>query len=370
MSADPQLRDRLDRAAGYVKIDPERRLEEVRRAADRRGRGRRTRTLAVAAAIGVIAVVVVSQLRLAEDPGPPLAGGAPTGRIAFLGAQGNHRGLFVLDAANAVATPITGEDESVLWAAWSPDGSQVAYILEGSGPRYAIVVAKADGSDPVTLVEAEDTGAVGADVIDLAWSPDGSRIAYSGRVVEDGVARRTILIVNADGSGAPVALQGLWVSVAWAPHAERLLAVGFPQIGTHEGQFDLFTIRPDGSDPVQLTDDEAGEHEPSWSPDGTEIVFATGESDLAQDVFVMNANGSDVRQLTDWEGLDLLPVWSPDGLWITFTSDRDATPAQQESNRSGEAIFSGLSLYVMHPDGSDVTRVLESDAALPVSWAP
>ena len=311
MSADPQLRDRLERAAGYVKIDPERRLEEVRRAADRRGRGRRTRTLAVAAAIGVIAVVVVSQLRLAEDPGPPLAGGPPTGRIAYLGAQGDHRGLFVLDAASGVTTPITGEDESVLWAAWSPDGSQVAYILEGSGPRYAIVVAKADGSDPVTLVEAEDTGAVGADVIDLAWSPDGSRIAYSGRVVEDGVARRTILIVNADGSGDPVALQGLWVSVAWAPDGRTTPGGWLPADGDHEGQFDLYTIRPDGSDPVQLTDDEAGEHEPSWSPDGTQIVFATGESDLAQDVYVMNANGSDVRQAHRLGGPRSLPGLVP-----------------------------------------------------------
>ena len=50
----------------------------------------------------------------------------------------------------------------------------------------------------------------------------------------------------------------------------------------------------------------------------------------------MNADGSDVRRLTEWDGLDLFPVWSPDGGWIAFASDRDATPAQQESNRSGE----------------------------------
>lgn len=149
----------------------------------------------------------------------------------------------------------------------------------------------------------------------------------------------------------------------------RLLVEGFPHEG-HEGQFDLYSIRPDGSDPVQLTDDEAGEHEPSWSPDGARIVFATGESDLAQDVYVMNADGSDVRSLTDWEGLDLIPVWSPDGQWIAFTSDRDATPQQLASNRSGEAIVTGLSLYVMRSDGSDVSMLFQGDAVYPVSWGP
>ena len=83
----------------------------------------------------------------------------------------------------------------------------------------------------------------------------------------------------------------------------------------------------------------------------------------------MAADGSDVRRLTNWEGLDFSPVWSKDGRWIAFASDRDATPAQQASNRSGDAIFTGLSLYVMRADGSDVSQLLlESDAALPVSW--
>jgi Tol biopolymer transport system component len=367
VSADPQLRDRLERAAGYLKVDTDRELARIHHAVERRVKGRRTRALAVAAAIGVVAVVLVWQLRLADDPAFPPAG-APTGRIVYLDAQGSHRAAFGLDVASGNVAALSGENVSSLWAAWSPDGSQLAYIQVEPGPRYAIVVADADGGHPVKILEEADTGAAGPDMIDLSWSPDGSMIAYSGRVVERGVARRTILIVNAGGSGKPVALDGLWTSVSWSPDGEQLLVVGFPQKGTHEGQFDLYTIRPDGSDPVQLTDDKAGEHEPSWSPDGSRIVFATGENDLSQDVYVMNADGSDVRRLTDWEGLDLFPVWSPDGHWIAFASDRDATPAQQERNRSGDAIFTGLSLYVMHADGSDVSMVLEGDQVLPVSW--
>jgi len=130
------------------------------------------------------------------------------------------------------------------------------------------------------------------------------------------------MIVNADGSGEPVALDGIWVSVSWSPDGERLLLTGFP---ADEGDFDLYTVHPDGSDLVQLTHDEVTEHEPAWSPDGTRIAFA---------------------------------------------SDREATPEQRDANRSGDAIFTGLSLYAMRADGSDVTRLLQSDSALPVSWSP
>ena len=367
MSADPELRHHLERAATSVHVDVDRRLEQIHAATTRRDRARRMRALAVAAVIGLVAVILVWQLRLLDRGEISMTGGPPTGRIAYLGVRGDHRGVFGLDVATGDARPLTDEAESVLWAAWSPDGARIAYILEEAGPRYAIVVAEADGSRPVTIVEEDATGAVGPDLIDVSWSPDGARIAYSGRTVEDGVARRTIFIVNADGTGAPVVLDGLWTSVSCAPDGNGLVALGFPQEG-HEGQFDLYAIREDGSEPVQLTDDEVVEHEPSWSPDGSQILFAAGESDLSQDVYVMNADGSDVRRLTDWGGLDFAPVWSPDGRWIAFASDRDATPAQRASNRSGEEIFTGLSLYVMEPDGSNVTMVLASDAALPASW--
>ena len=77
------------------------------------------------------------------------------------------------------------------------------------------------------------------------------------------MVRRTILIIDADGGGDPVALEGHWESVSWSPDGQRLLVLGFP---ADEEQFDLYTVRRDGSDLQQLTDDEAGEHEPSWSP--------------------------------------------------------------------------------------------------------
>lgn len=369
MRADPDLHERLVRAATHAGADTQRRLGEIHAAAERRQRARRTQALAVAAVIGFLAVLVAWQLRFSEDrPHVPGATAGPSGQIAYLGAYDESRDLLVLDAASGERGALHDGSGAVLWGAWSPDGSRIAYIKEGPSPGYEIAVADADGSNPVTIIEEDDTGAVGPDLLNLAWSPDGSRIAYSGRTIRRGVANRTIFIVNADGSGRPTVLDGHWEWVSWSPDGQRLLVSGFPESETGTTQFDLYTARRDGSELVQLTSDAVIEHSPSWSPDGSRIVFSAG-GDHDQSVYVMDADGSDVRRLTERDGFDLIPVWSPDGAWIAFASDRGATPAQQQANRTGEGATE-IAIFAMRPDGSDVRRLAEEDGALlyPTSW--
>ena len=80
----------------------------------------------------------------------------------------------------------------------------------------------------------------------------------------------------------------------------------------------------DGSGvPVRLTNNGASDAGPAWSPDGTQIAFASTRLHVNGDVFVMNADGTGQTALTNLPSLDGRPDWSPDGLKILFDSNRD-----------------------------------------------
>jgi len=81
-------------------------------------------------------------------------------------------------------------------------------------------------------------------------------------------------------------------------------------------------------------DGTASEHTPRWSPDGRQVIFASnrahysgatresGTPDL--DIWIVNADGTNARRLTSDPAQDTDPSWTPDGTGVVFSSDRDS----------------------------------------------
>src|SRR5207249_1446955 len=102
---------------------------------------------------------------------------------------------------------------------------------------------------------------------------------------------------------------------SWSPDGTSIVFVS-----NRDGNPEIYRMQADGSGETRLTNDKSFDSGPDWSPDGTKIVFfsdRTGNSDL----YVMNADGSGVTRLTrDRAFFDVDPAWSPDGRKIAYAS--------------------------------------------------
>lgn len=154
---------------------------------------------------------------------------------------------------------------------------------------------------------------------------------------------------------------------AWSPDGKQ---IAFSS--NQDGNTDIYVMDADGSHLIQLTQDSlatfyflqsATDVEPAWSPDGQHLLFTSGRGNKMMsyvdlDIYVMRPDGTQVTPLTNLPailGVQQEPAWSPDGQQIAFTSDTTGR----------------LGLYVMNADGSNI-RALRTDMpdSGQAAWSP
>jgi len=178
-------------------------------------------------------------------------------------SDGSQSDLYRIDMNSGVATPITNDPQkSEGWGAWCRLGRKIIHTQELLGSPSQLWIVDRDGSNKTRLGTSENVG-TGKD-----WYPLGLRVIYSANNSKE--------------------------------------------------KPDLWTIEWYGTNQTQLMDTPYGEWNPSFSPDGKQIVYVSDEEG-SPELWLRDIQGSYRVKLTENLGIqDAYPKWSPDGSKIVF----------------------------------------------------
>jgi Tol biopolymer transport system component len=197
------------------------------------------------------------------------------------------------------------EGFSAFDAVWSPKGDEIAlsvgrYFRRPGPPPGQIALMKPDGSDFRVIVDDSMNNGF------ASWSPDGSTLVFKRghQLVTMSLADRKIVPLT-DGTHYDNFPQ-------WSPKGDAILFTS----DRADGDFELYTIRPDGTGLRRLTNVYGNDAHASWCAGGNWILFSSGRMGFKDEmalydavpqpygeIFAMRADGTDVHQLTDnkWE---------------------------------------------------------------------
>jgi TolB protein len=262
-------------------------------------------------------------------------------------------------AVEGSVTRVTRTAYPKFFLTYTPDGTGLCYTRHHANRRAAGLVLMSlrrlnvDGSDDRPLLTAFDAAVQIQE--HAAFSPSGQTLLVTGGGNDTGNSAKDVFTATISATGEVGDLRkvipGPSVNVgeqpSWSPEGTEFVVT--------TTQKALWVFSADGKSKRRLIQ-PGGQYcfQPAWSPDGGLIAFAS-DRDGNSEIYTLRPDGSDLKRLTTEPGIDCRPRWSPDGQWLAFTS-----------NRTGRE-----DVYLLRRDGSDL-RPLTAHPAVDdhAAWSP
>ena len=225
-----------------------------------------------------------------------------------------------------------------------------------------------DGSNLVRIPVSQDyaSDATVRDYQNPSWSPDRCRIAFTGHTLEGGSPNADIYTIKPDGTAilrltnSPAAEQ----DPDWFPDGQILVYTSNQAyLPADPNKADLYTIQTDGSSPSVLLSTDSLVYEPQMFVDYKYAAYTwdltsdTGE--MVSSAWFMNIEKQEITRLTPEDNFHYrYPSWSRDGSKVALTTN---------------SFMERFQLAVMKPDGSDIKHVvlnIEEDEVVRGVWSP
>ncbi len=266
-------------------------------------------------------------------PAPP--GLAPGGHIVLtcqIHKYQSSEQICIMNADGSGYRRLTTEDDlRHFYPSLAPDGASVVYSQYREDNVYEIYELTLSNGNATRLTDR--LGTLTAPEI----SPDGKLIVFMRWTPQSD--QDQIWIMQRDGSNPHRVFNGTGWDPTWSPDGTRILFAS-----DMDGSNQLYVMSLDRPGLTKITNLPALRGRSDWSP-LNQVVTYSGDS-WRRELYLMNADGSEVHQVGPSGGNSQGPSFSPDGRWIAFTAYFDH---MNDEN--------GCEIYVIRTDGSDLRRL-------------